>query len=332
MTNLYLSEPGSMLRKEGGRLVVTKGERELLAMPATRVESVVVLAGAGVTTPALNFLLARGISLVLLSANGSYRGRLAGSMAKNVALRRQHYRRADDADFRLAVGRAIVGGKLANCRMRCFEMARLKDDPVVVTATGELGELIGRTILAGNHGELMGIEGQGTRRYFEVMRQAVRPPWAFERRLRRPPPDPVNSLLSLLSTFLHGTCYGALEAVGLDPYCGFLHEEHYGRPSLALDLMEEFRPIIANALALTLLNKRMLRPEDFAPAPGGGVRLTAAGLRVVTTQYHRRLGGRLRPGPGPERMTYHRVIEVQARRLRAVIEGQAAAYEPYRAR
>ena len=332
MSNLYLTEPGSMLKKDGGRLVVTKGEQQLLAVPATQVENVVVLAGAGVTTPALNFLLARGIGLVLLSASGAFRGRLSADLSKNVALRRQQYRRADDDDFTLAVARAIVAGKLANCRMRCFEMADAPDDPLVAAAAGELQDLIARVATAPGRDALMGLEGQGAHRYFAVVRRFLRPPWVFERRARRPPPDPVNALLSLLATFLHGTCYGALEAVGLDPFCGFLHEERYGRASLALDLMEEFRPIFADALALTLLNKRMLQPADFAPAPTGGVRLTQAGWRVVTTRYHQRLQARLQPSPGAAPVTYQQLLELQARRLRAVIEGTEPTYLPYRAR
>jgi CRISPR-associated protein Cas1 len=331
MPNLYVTEPGSMVKKEGGRLVVAKGGEVLLEIPAIHVENVVVLAGAGITTPALNFLLARGIGLVLLSASGAFRGRLSGDLAKNVSLRRQQYRRADHTAFSLGIARSIVAGKLANCRVRCLEMAKAKEPPVAVAVEG-LQRLISRAAAAGSRAELMGIEGQGTQHYFAVVRHVLRPPWVFERRARRPPPDPVNSLLSLLSTFLHGTCYGALEAVGLDPYCGFLHEERYGRASLALDLMEEFRPILADAMVLALLHKRMLRPGDFALATGGGVRLTTDGWRVVTTQYHRRLQERVRPERGAAAIPYQQVIEHQARRLRAVIEGTEAVYVPYRAR
>lgn len=303
----------------------------LLEMPAIQVENVVVLAGAGITTPALNFLLARGIGLVLLSANGAFRGRLSGDLAKNISLRRQQYRRADDEAFSLGIARAVVVGKLANCRVRCLEMASGKE-PLVVAALEGLQRLITRASMAQNRAELMGIEGQGTQHYFAVVRHILRQPWVFQRRARRPPPDPVNALLSLLATFLQGTCYGALEAVGLDPACGFLHGEQYGRASLALDLMEEFRPILADAMALTLLHKRMLQPDDFVPAQEGGVRLTTNGWRVVTTQYHRRLQERVRPQRDAVALPYQQLIEHQARRLRAVIEGAETIHVPYRAR
>lgn len=331
MANLHITEPGAMLHKRGGQLVVIKGEEELLAVPAAQVESVVVLAGAGVTTPALTFLLTRGIGLVLLSASGAYRGRLTGDLPKNVALRRQQYRRADDGPFALALARTIVAGKLANCRVRCLEMAG-SADPAGLAAAGEIKDLIARAALAGDHAALMGIEGEGTQRYWDVYRRALRPPWVFERRQRRPPPDPVNALLSLLSTFLHGTCVGALETVGLDPSCGFLHQEHYGRSSLALDLMEEFRPLLADALTMTLLNKRMVHPRDFGRTPDKGIRLHQRGWEVVVTQYQKRLNDRIRSPRDDTSITWLQLIEGQARQLRATIEGDAPVYLPYRAR
>lgn len=332
MTNLYVTEPGSMLTRAGGRLVVTRGGEELFNAPSVEVEQVVVLTGCGVTTPALNFLLDHGIGLVMLSGGGRFRGRLSGDLSKNVALRRQQYRRLDDEAFRLGIARAVVTGKIRNCRVRCLELAGAKPDTGVAAALANMQERIARAGEAKTRAELMGIEGAATRSYFEVVRHFIRPPWVFTRRARRPPPDPVNALFSLLSTCLHGACHGAIEAQGLDPHGGFLHDEHYGRASLALDLMEEFRPIIADATVLTLLNKQMIRPEHFTSPPEGGVRLTKDGWRIVMTQYDRRLHDLIQPSGYPARVSYFRAIETQARQLRSVIEGDASEYAPLQIR
>lgn len=332
MTNLYVTTPGAIVRRDTNRLVVTKDNEELASLPIANVENVVLVGGAQVTTPVLTFLLDRGIGLILLSGSGRFRGRLAGDLSKNVALRRLQYRRADDAVFRLGVARAVVAGKLGNCRVRCLELDRTKRDGGVRAAADELQFLAERAGTAPDRTELLGIEGLGTNRYYAVLRQFLRPPWVFERRARRPPPDPVNALLSLIATFLHGTCVGALEAVGLDPSCGFLHDEHYGRSSLALDLMEEFRPVVADALAFSLLNRQMLRPNQFTPVPEGGVHLTPDGWSVVTAQYRAQLRRLVQPPGSDRRLPYLQLIEEQARKLRAAIEGATPGYLPYRAR
>lgn len=329
MPSLYVSEPGSLLSTEAGRLVVTKGDEVFLSAPASRVSQVVIIGPAGVTMPTLGLLLDRRVPLVFLTAGGAFRGRLSGDLAKNVDLRRQQYRRADEEAFCLGVGRAVVAGKIRNCRTLCLRLDTSNDDPVALAAARELQASIAQVELAASRAALMGLEGRAARRYFAVFRHFLRPPWTFTRRLRRPPPDPVNALLSLLYTLLHESCHAALEAAGLDPACGYLHAPRYGRASLAVDLMEEFRPIIADSVALTLLNKRMLQPGDFRPGADGGVFLEREGWRAVAGQYARRMDTRILLPGSERRTTYQKLLEVQARQLRRVILGEAERYEPF---
>lgn len=329
MPNLYVTEPGALLEKESGRLLVTKDDQVLLTVPATLVENVVVIGGAGVTTPALSFLLDRGIGLVFLTRGGKFRGRLSGELSKNVALRGQQYRRVDDPGFCLRMGRAIVAGKVRNCRTMCMRWGRGGENASAARMVAELAETLRLVSQAQNRDELLGIEGQAARCYFAALREEIRQPWSFPRRARRPPPDPVNALLSLVYTLLHESCYAALEAVGLDPYCGYYHQQQYGRASLALDLVEEFRPVIADSVALTLLNKRILAPDDFAPGEENSVHLCHEGWQKVAEQYTRRLKTLVTP-PGLGRsLSYQKVLEVQARRLRNVIQGEVEEYQSF---
>jgi CRISPR-associated protein Cas1 len=318
-----------MLSTEAGRLVVTRGDELLLSVPAARVSQVVVIAGAGVTMPTLGMLLDRRVPLVFLTAGGAFRGRLSGDLSRHVAVRRRQYQCAEDEDFCLDIGRALVNGKLRNCRTLCLRLDTSNVDEVTLAAAAAIRALTAQAAQATTRPALMGIEGRAAREYFRVFGHFLRPPWTFTRRLRRPPPDPVNAVLSLVYTLLHESCYAALETAGLDPFCGFLHAPHPGRASLAVDLMEEFRPIIADSVVLTLLNKRMLAPSDFRRGDDGGVYLEREGWRAVATQYARRMETRVLLPDSERRTTYQKLLEVQARQLRRVVLGEAHHYEPF---
>lgn len=329
MANLYITDPGARLEVEAGRLIVSSGEDVVISVPAHQVDEVVIVGRAGVTTPALGLLLDRGIGLLLLTQTGTYRGRLVAERSRNVALRQEQYRRADDSAFCLAISRAYVEGKIRNARTL---LMRLDADGNRTThrMVDVLKEMIDQLPSAVDKEALLGYEGQASRAYFRGIRPQIHSPWTFTRRARRPPPDPVNALLSIAYTLLHESCYSALEASGLDPTIGFLHAPAYGRASLAADLMEEFRPVIADSVVLTVLNKRMVHPHNFSPDPGGkGIRLDRDAWSVVANQYMHRLQTTVRL-PGMTRsLSYQKVLEVQARSIRRVIEGRQEAYEPF---
>ncbi len=330
MPTLYVTEPRARIEKEYHHLLVTLEDKVLMRVPLARVSEVVLVGPVGVTTPALLALLDAGVGLSLVSRTGQLRGRLVPPTPRNIPLRHRQYERAQDPAFCLEVARAIVRGKLRNERTLARRLCRSrKVDPAPIE---ELTRAIRRVDEEADMESLRGLEGTGTRAYFRVLRGALRQEWSFEKRTRRPPGDPINALLSLGYTLLTQNMMTALEVVGLDPYDGFFHADKYGRPALALDLIEEFRSIVVDSVILTVVNKRMLTPNDFRPGPEGGVVLSRSGLRVFLAQYSARLETEvIHPSVG-RRLTYRKCFEVQARILREVIEGKRERYLPFLAK
>jgi CRISPR-associated protein Cas1 len=329
--NVYATQPGSRLEIEAGRLNIAWEDEVLLSVPAAQIENVVLVGRIGVTTPALHFLLERGIGLVLLTASGAFRGRLTNRVAGTSTLRRAQFRVLEDETRQLAVARSIVDGKLGNLRARCLRWNREEPDSAVQRAAQEIQRLRQQIPATANHAALLGIEGRASRRYYDAFRRQVGAPWSFTRRARRPPPDPVNALLSVTYTLLYFNCVSALEAAGLDPAWGFLHQPRDGRASLALDLMEEFRPVIADAVVLTMLNKQMLTPANFDDGDGGVV-LDREGWRVLARAYEQRMRTRILAPGSARQTTYQKLLERQARQFRRIVQDEAWVYEPYRTR
>lgn len=328
MATLYVTEQGARIEKEYRRLLVTKEDEVLLRVPLSRVSDVVLVGWTGATTPALLALLDAGVELAFVSRSGKLRGRLTPPTAKNIPLRHKQYQRAVDEGFCLEIARAIVGGKLRNERTLARRLCRGHAE-VEAGAVEEITSAIKQVDDAPDMDTLRGLEGAGARAYFRVFRQALALEWGFEKRVRRPPGDPVNAMLSLGYTLLGHNMMTALEVVGLDPYDGFFHADKYGRPALALDLVEEFRSVIVNSVVLTVVNKRMLTPDDFRPGRKGGVILRRSGLREFLSQYTARLQTEVIHPLAGRRLTYQKCFEVQARLMRKVIEGQAEAYSPF---
>lgn len=369
MPTLYVTEPGSRIEKEHGRLLVTKEDEVIASVPLTHVSEVVLVGGVGATTAAMLSLLDNGCGMTLISRTGNLRGRLRPAEARNLPLRQAQFKRAGDERFCLEIGRAIVEGKLRNCRTLARRMVR-KDEgggargeeetdsgqaPTVNAqrparweepraAVGSdpfdrINMALSQVSLAKDLAELRGLEGMGAKAYFSVLRRALRAELTFEKRTRQPPRDPANALLSLAYSLLTNALFTACEVAGLDPYAGFFHADKYGRPALALDLVEEFRPVVADSVVLWVVNKRMLGPEDFEAAPsaspegrgaeGGGVRLSRRGLRVFLAQFTRRLQTQVYHPEAGRRLSYQKIFEVQARALRRCIESGEAAYRPF---
>lgn len=327
MATMYVTQQGARIEKEYRRILVTKHDEVLMRVPVARISHIVLVGRVGTTTPALHALLRAGVGLSLINRTGRLRGRLMPPTGKNIPRRHAQYARAQDPDFCLEVARAIVGGKLRNqrtmARRTCRGHPEIDDAPIE-----QLNQAI--SALDGTHtlGEIRGREGQGARAYFEVLRQAIPNDWGLERRARRPPPDPANALLSLGYTLLSHNMITAAEIVGLDPYDGFFHADKHGRPALALDLEEEFRPIIADSVALTIINKEILTPQDFRRAPKGGVWLKNEALREFFRQYGKRIQTRIIHPELDHRLTYQQCFEVQARWLAKVVQGQKDRYVP----
>ncbi len=367
MSTLYVTEPGARVEKEYGRLLVTKDDEVLLAAPLVHVSEVVLMSGVGVTTPALLTLLDHGVGLSLISSSGRLRGRLIAAEARNLPLRHKQYARAADERFCLEISRAIVAGKLRNCRTLARRMVRgqarnpasaeepaqlhrvekgpepaasqtvgadLTNTPTAAARatidriTRALAQVPGAVDLA----ELRGLEGSGSQAYFTILKATLRAELTFERRSRRPPKDPANALLSLAYTLLTNAIFTACEVAGLDAYDGFFHADKYGRPALALDLVEEFRPIVADSVVLTVVNNRMIDADDFTEADDGGTYLTRRALRKFVAQFGRRLNTPVYHAEAERALSYQKVFEVQARRLRKCIESGQPEYRPFLAK
>ncbi len=334
MSTLYVTEPGAVVEREYRHLLVTRHDETLLRVPLADVTHVVLMgAGASATTPALHALLGAGIPLSLLRQNGELLGRLAPRSGGNLALRRSQYRYAADPARCLAVGRAVARGKLRNCRALALRWTRAGRDGEAAAGLARMEAALAEAEGAGDLAALRGVEGAGSKAYFAVFRRQLRGDVGFGPRTRRPPRDPVNALLSLGYTLLGEAAAAALEVVGLDPYEGFYHADKYGRPALALDLIEEFRAPVVDSVALTLVNNRRLAADDFTPNPGtGGVYLTPRGLRVFLEAFSGRMQARFTHPLAGRPLTYQKCLEAQARLLAKTVTGELPEYHPLRVR
>ena len=236
----------------------------LLQVPVAQVDQVVLFGNIGLTTPLIDAALLAGIEIVFLTQRGEYRGRLVGQITPHVPIRRAQYTRLGDPEFTLQMAVGFVKAKLSHQRALLQRHNREKGLTEIAAAVEQIEAALAaagrKTALA----SLRGLEGSATAAYFSGLRLLFTAPWVFEGRLRRPPPDPVNVLLSFGYTLLAQVANGAVQAVGLDPYAGFLHEVVYNRPALALDLMEEFRPVV-DGIVLWCCNGGQLSLADFTP-------------------------------------------------------------------
>jgi len=329
---LYLVEQGSQLTREGRRLLVSKGEETLARVALIQVSQVIVFGNVGISTPALKLLLDEGVEVVFLSIYGKFYGRLVGESSGNGSLRVAQVLRSQEPDFALALARHFVRGKLHNLRVFLQRYARREGDSQVAAAVDGIGRMIERIPHCGTINSLSGVEGQASAIYFGAFKRLLHPPWRFEKRMRRPPPDPVNALLSFAYTILGQNVLGAVWAVGLDPYVGFLHQLSYNRPSLSLDLMEPFRPIIADSVVLRCLNNEILKPDHFQPGddPDRPVLLGEEGVRIFVRELEHRLTQEFKEPESNERVNYRRLFLLQAYALaRAINEGDPDEYRPF---
>ncbi len=289
MYPIYVIQQGAKLSIANQRVQVEQNGETLLAAPLGQISEVVIFGNVGLTTPAIGLLLLEGKDVVFLSEDGRFKGRLVGEVTPHVPVRRAQYRRMDEADFGLRLAQGIVAAKLAHQRTLLQRHNRELGDAEIVSAIDRLGEAVRTVERRTTISSLTGHEGAATAAYFSGLRRLFGAEWKFERRARRPPPDPVNVLLSLGYTLLGNTARGAVQAAGLDPYAGFLHEYVYNRPSLALDLLEEFRPVV-DGIVLWACRGGQITPEDFTPGPPERpVVLSDQGLRRFLKAYEQRM-------------------------------------------
>jgi CRISPR-associated protein Cas1 len=259
----YVQTQGSRIVKEGRHLLVKKEGDTYNTLFVYKLEQLVLLGNVQLTPPALSMLFQENVDTVFLRRDGRYLGRLELPEPKNIFLRLRQYERAKDDEFRLRVARSIVSGKLANMATLLARLGRRKQGKETKKAGREVRNLALKAGEAESLDQLLGYEGAASGSYYPHLGAGLQDDWGFTKRVRRPPTDPVNSVLSLLYTFLTNRTYAAVRQTGLDPYPGALHSLDYGRHSLPLDLVEEFRTPVADTLMLSLFNQGVLKREDF---------------------------------------------------------------------
>lgn len=337
LNTVYITTEGAGLRKDGENLVAEVEGQERARVPLHMLASVVVFGGIFVSPGLIAACAAAGISIVLLDRNGRFAARVEGPISGNVLLRRAQYRASDKAE---EIVRSIVMGKVANQRSVLMRALRDYGEGMDETmradltdAVHRLAHILRRVEQSDKTNDMMrGSEGEAANTYFSVFDHLLRvpePDLRWRGRSRRPPLDRVNALLSFLYTLLTHDCRSACESVGLDPSVGFLHRDRPGRPSLALDLMEELRPVLADRLAVSLINRRQLTSKDFETREGGAVLLSEDGRKCVLTAWQeRKKEERMHPFL-EERIPLGLVPYVQAQMLARHLRGDLDAYPPW---
>jgi CRISPR-associated protein Cas1 len=332
MGTIYVKEQGAVIRRDGERLRVTLDKEELTSIPLLHLDQLALMGNVQLTTPAAARLLERGVDVVYLSKYGKFRGRLVHSGSKFAELRHRQLLMAAEESAALEIARAIVVAKVGNQRVVLQRRAeRVPDARRALDGMMQMGR---RAEKARSLDSLRGFEGKAGAFYFEAMRALLPTGWGFEKRAYHPPPDPANSLLSFGYTLLLKDVTAAIQLVGLDPYLGFFHALGYDRPALALDLMEELRPVIVDSMFLDIVAKKRLQPNDFQRSqnPRRPCSLGEAGVRVVIEQYEQRLQTPVVHALARGQTMYRRVIELQARQMARVIRGEERRYQPLRIR
>jgi CRISP-associated protein Cas1 len=331
MATLFITEQGATLRKEANRLVVERDDVRLLEVHDFKVERVVVFGNVQLTSQAMAFLVERGIDTTFLSLHGKLKARLVPLESKNSLLRVHQYERTQDQAFALSIAKAIVTAKITNCVDLLKRHQRNHEGSNFGLQLSQLAFLTEEASARGSIDSLRGIEGQAAAVYFTAFAKALRRQLQFTRRTRRPPRDPVNALLSFGYTLLYGEAIASLSSAGFDSYLGFYHLLRYGRCSLALDLMEEFRPLIVDRLVLKIINLEVVKPDDFETDPNTGVNLKDGARKRFFREYETVMSDQFTNRVAGEQTSLRRALYQQTFALqRAVIEG--TPYAPFRPR
>lgn len=330
MTTLYLTEQGALVRREHERLIVKNGDAVVTEIPLIKIDRVVVLGRVHLTTGALYSLLSTGIDTTFLSSRGQLRGRLTALESKNAPLRLKQYERATDPRFNLGVARRIVQAKITSSMRVILRYQRNHPEADFHAELRDLERALLSVPRAETLDGLRGIEGHAAAVYFHTYGQMFRGPLRFSKRTRRPPCDPVNAVLSFGYTLLHAEAIGVVSAVGFDPYIGFFHGLDYGRCSLALDLIEEFRAATIDRLALTLFNNQMLSEKDFHSTSDGGIWLAEDGKKRFLREYEQMMNRKFISRHTGHQTTFRRLMLGQAERLARAVNLNEE-YQPYEA-
>lgn len=337
LNTLYVTLEGAWLTKDGQAVDVRHERESKLRVPLHNLDGIVCLGwDIGASAQLMAACAEAGVTLSFCSPYGKFLAAATGFASGNVLLRREQYRRADDPAACTAIARNMVAAKIANSRTSLLRALRDRPEqteaPRLRAAANWLDNRLEAALREPSLDGLRGIEGDAAAAYFDAFPALITvddPALGMRGRSRRPPLDPVNALLSFLYSMLGHDCRSALAAVGLDAAVGFLHCDRPGRPSLALDLMEEFRPVLADRLALALLNRRQLDASDFETRESGAVSLREASRKKVLTAWQERKREALIHPFLQEKMSWGLLPHVQARLLARHLRGDLDAYPAF---
>ncbi len=331
LNTLYITRQKSYLHKERETIVVKQDGEKLGQFPAISISNILCFGQVSVSPFLMGYCGEQGIGLSFYSEYGKFLARVEGKQTGNVLLRRSQYRWADSEEQSLSIARLMVAAKIANGRAVLMrELRNHGENDLLSQAVSKLATSLRRAQNAQSVSESMGIEGDAASSYFGVFNELLRgSDFHFKGRIRRPPTDPVNALLSYIYTLITHECASALQGVGLDPYVGFLHQDRPGRVSLALDLLEEFRAPWADRFVLTLINRKQVQTNDFVTEASGAVRLTDDGRKTVLTAWQERKQIEIRHPYLEEKVSIGQLPHCQAMLLARHIRGDTEYYPPY---
>lgn len=336
LNTLFVTTQGAYLSKEGETVVVKVDNEVRLQAPVHTLGGIVCFGQVGCSPYLMGFCAERGVAISFMTEWGGFLAKVQGPVSGNVLLRREQYRRADDSKSSADIARAILTGKLANCRTVLSRS--LRDHPekidtdAVSRAVNKLTDALRRLSFESDLEVLRGIEGESASAYFEVFDHLIttqKDDFEFNERNRRPPLDKVNCLLSFLYTMLMHDVRSALETVGLDPAVGFLHRDRPGRYGLALDLMEEFRPFIADRTALSLINLCQVQGRGFDKKESGGIWMNDDTRKTVLVTYQKRKQDEIMHPFLNEKVTIGLLFHTQALLMARYLRGDMDAYPPF---
>jgi CRISPR-associated protein Cas1 len=335
LNTLYVVTQGAGLRRDHLTVRVVVEKQTRLVVPIHHLDSIAVFGNVYVSPGLLQLCAENGVAVCFLTESGRLISRVDAPGSGNVLLRRTQFRWADRPECCVGIARAIVAGKVQNCRNLLLRAGRESDDPgdqaALQTAAARLADTIRALPAAGDTEAVRGHEGDSARVYFaafsSMVRQA-RDTFRLEQRTRRPPLDPVNALLSFVYSLLLQDCVAAVTAAGLDPSVGFLHVDRPGRPGLALDLMEEFRALLADRLVLALINRQQVKAGGFLTQEGGAVQMEDGTRRTVLAAYQQRKREQVTHPLLEQKVTVGRLPFLQAKVLARHLRGDLPAYVP----
>lgn len=336
LNTLFVTSEDLYLTLDGENVVANRGKEMVARYPLHTLQNIVSFSYAGASPALMGACAKRDVGLAFCSPRGRFLARVGGESRGNVLLRRTQYRAADDPAQSCRIARSMIFGKLHNAR---WSIERTKRDHGLRVDCGRLDAasrriqgLLEPVLEETDLDSLRGLEGIGAAAYFDVLDEMIlsgKEDFFFRERSRRPPLDRVNALLSFAYSLLAHDCASALEAVGLDSYVGFLHRDRPGRTSLALDLMEELRPCLADRFVLTLINNRVVKASDFLSAENGAVLLTDDGRKAFLQRWQERKREQLTHPYLEEKLPWGMVPYAQALLLARYLRGDLDGYPPF---